>query len=97
MPTWDKTERFLRDYDRLTSEEKKRFNEAIRDFVEDLRTGSGLGAGLRVTRVQKTQGLWEMTWAPNGRATWQYGPDQRAGERHVIWRRVGGHVIFGSP
>jgi hypothetical protein len=38
-----------------------------------------------------------MTWAPNGRATWQYGPEQRPGERHVIWRRIGTHDIFRAP
>ncbi|MFD6425369.1 hypothetical protein [Streptomyces sp. NPDC060198] len=36
----------------------------------------------------------EMRWAPDGRATWQYGDEVRAGEPHVIWRRVGGHEIF---
>ncbi|MER6108587.1 hypothetical protein ACWG5P_11115 [Streptomyces prasinus] len=36
----------------------------------------------------------EMTWAPDGRATWQYGDELREGEPHVIWRRVGGHEIF---
>jgi hypothetical protein len=38
-----------------------------------------------------------MTWASNGRATWQYGPEQRPGERHVIWRRIGTHDIFRAP
>ncbi|WP_281288337.1 hypothetical protein [Haloactinospora alba] len=40
-----------------------------------------------------------MTWAPDGRATWQYGDEQRPGIVHVIWRRVGTHAIFdpGPP
>ncbi|TDQ53002.1 hypothetical protein [Actinorugispora endophytica] len=37
-----------------------------------------------------------MTWAPDGRATWEYGDEQRSGTPHVIWRRVGTHAIF-SP
>ncbi|MFE2057543.1 hypothetical protein [Streptomyces sp. NPDC059446] len=35
-----------------------------------------------------------MTWAHDGRATWQYGDEVRAGETHIRWRRVGGHEIF---
>jgi len=37
-----------------------------------------------------------MTWAKDGRATWQYGQELRAGEAHVIWRRIGSHEIFGG-
>lgn len=36
----------------------------------------------------------EMTWAPDGRATWQYGDEVRPGVTHILWRRVGGHDIF---
>ncbi len=45
--------------------------------------------------VQGAPGVFEMTWAKDGRATWQYGPEQRPGTPHVIWRRIGGHAIFG--
>ncbi|WP_267887199.1 hypothetical protein [Thermobifida halotolerans] len=40
-----------------------------------------------------------MTWAPDGRATWQYGEERVPGKPHVIWRRVGTHAIFnpGPP
>jgi hypothetical protein len=34
-----------------------------------------------------------MTWAPHGRATFQYGPSHGQGA-HVIWRRIGTHNIF---
>jgi len=37
-----------------------------------------------------------MTWAPNGRATFQYGRSHGSGP-HVIWRRFGTHDIFGEP
>ncbi|MGH3777069.1 MAG: hypothetical protein ACRDRR_15295 [Pseudonocardiaceae bacterium] len=47
--------------------------------------------------VQGWPGVWEMTWAPDGRATFQYGPARRPGEPHVIWRRVGAHDIFRQP
>lgn len=42
-------------------------------------------------------GVWEMTWAPDGRATWQYGRERRSGEAHVIWHRVGTQAIFRNP
>jgi hypothetical protein len=50
-----------------------------------------------VKRVEGTRDVWEMTWAPNGRATWHYGPEQKPGEPHVIWRRIGTHEIFDRP
>ncbi|HEY4854055.1 MAG TPA: hypothetical protein VII22_24985, partial [Streptosporangiaceae bacterium] len=55
--------------------------------------------GLRVKGVQGTPGVYEMSCAPDGRATWEYGPEQRPGTPHAIWRRVGTHAIFdpGPP
>jgi hypothetical protein len=38
-----------------------------------------------------------MTWADDGRATFQFGDSVVEGEPHVIWRRVGTHNIFGQP
>lgn len=96
MPTHDELERFLRDYDRLTEEQKDAFAAAVAHFVVDLRDGR-LRAGLRVRGVQGTQGVYEMTWAPDGRATFQYGEPVRAGEPHIIWRRIGTHDILREP
>jgi hypothetical protein len=47
--------------------------------------------------VEGAEGIFEMTWAPDGRATFQYGQSIKAGEPHVIWRRVGSHDIFSTP
>ncbi len=53
------------------------------------------------TRVTpcRAPGVYEMTWAPDGRATWEYGDERFPGIPHVIWRRVGTHSIFnpGPP
>ena len=68
----------------------------ITQFVVDLKAGR-FRPGLRVKRVQATAGVWEMTWAPDGRATFEYGPELRPGEPHVTWRRVGTHDIFNHP
>ncbi len=50
----------------------------------------------RIKRVRA--GLeWEMTFAPDGRATFEYGKELVEGEAHVIWRRVGGHGVLAEP
>src|SRR6202011_2610763 len=36
----------------------------------------------------------EKVGKPDGRATWEYGPERRPGTPHAIWRRVGTHAIF---
>ena len=96
-PTYESRPTFGRDYANLTPEQRKRFLAAVGEMVEDLRAGRPFRSGLRVKRVQGTSDLWEMTWAPDGRATWQYGPPKRPGEPHVIWRRVGTDEVFRAP
>ena len=54
-------------------------------------------SGLRVKRVQETDEILELTWAKDGRATFQYGDESKAGEAHIIWRRVGTHDIVKEP
>jgi hypothetical protein len=44
--------------------------------------------------VKGAAGVFEMTWADDGRATFQYGHPAVEGEPHVIWRRAGTHDIF---
>jgi len=97
LPTYAWTDRFRRDFDDLTPEQQRRFKAAVRQFVEDLSAGRKARPGLRVKRIQGADGIFEMTWAPDGRATFQFGPQQRQGEPHVSWRRVGAHDVFGRP
>jgi hypothetical protein len=43
-------------------------------------------------------GIWEITWeGRDARATFEYGTAVIEGKRHVIWRRIGSHEIFGTP
>ena len=97
MPTFEALTRFFRDYRRLNEPQREAFGVARQAFVDDLRAGRGFRPGLRIKRVQSTEDVWEMTWAPDGRATWQYGDERKPGEQHVVWRRIGTHDIFREP
>jgi hypothetical protein len=95
MPTRERTARFDRDWATLTPEERERFRVAARHFADDLRVGR-FRPGLRVKGVRGAPGVLEMTWAPDGRATFQYGPGGAHGA-HVVWRRVGRRAVLAQP
>ena len=93
MPTHAELQRFLNDYRGPHDSQRAAFKTTLRLFVAGLRSGR-FDPRLRVKRVQGSPGVWEMTWAPDGRATFQYGPELQPGEPHIIWRRVGTHALF---
>ncbi|MDR3082679.1 MAG: hypothetical protein LBV60_17425 [Streptomyces sp.] len=97
MPTYETTSRFTTDLDRLTSEQCSRFHRAVTAFVHDLQADGHFRAGLRIKGIRSTPGVYELTWAPDGRATWSYGRERIAGKQHIVWRRIGGHDIFIGP
>ena len=68
---------------------------AFKLFDNDLDKGS-FRPGLRVKRVEGTDSILEMTWAPDGRATFEYGTTEGRGA-HVTWRRIGRHDVFRRP
>jgi hypothetical protein len=96
VPTYSTTRRFLRDLEALTPAQREAFRVAVTRFVEDLATGV-FRPGLRVKGVRGARGVFEMTWADDGRATFQYGPEIVPGEPHVVWRRVGTHGVLEGP
>jgi hypothetical protein len=105
LPTFETAAHFKRDFKRLSPEDKKRFEDVVQNkFVPDVSRGQ-FRPGLRVKPVQGVgvpegqSPVMEMTWAPDGRATWQFGASVREGLAHIIWRRVGGHEILdpGPP
>lgn len=97
MPTYETTARFTADLDRLTPQQRRHFHRVItRAFVPDLRTGH-FRAGLRIKGVRRAPGVYELTWAGDGRATWQYGPQLVRGAPHIVWRRIGTHDILTGP
>jgi hypothetical protein len=97
MPTYDVAAQFWRDFDQLEWFQRDSFIAAQRRFTQDLRAGQGFRKGLRVKGVKGRRGVYEMTWAPDGRATFEYGRPQRDGEPHVVWRRIGTHAILRRP
>ncbi len=96
MPTHAERERFLREYQRLTAPHRRAFLAAMAIFVAGLAVGE-FDPRLRIKRVRGQPGVWELTWAADGRATFEYGEAVRPGEPHIIWRRIGTHDIFRQP
>lgn len=97
MPTHDQYPLFLKDHARLTGEEAAAFDRAWRHLLADVAGGRPPRRGLRVRQLATAPGVYELTWAPDGRATFEYGTPQRPGHKHIIWRRIGGHEIFSNP
>lgn len=97
MPTFQWLPRFGADFSRLTAAQQAAVLAAVEQFVEDLRAGGQFRKGLRVKGVKGASGVFEMSWADNGRATFQFGEPVVDGEPHVIWRRIGTHEIFKKP
>ena len=97
MPTHEEFAQFLREFSALTAAQQAQFLDAIRKMVNDLQAGKGFRARLRVKGVQGHPGIFEMTWSPNGRATFHFGPEVQPGEPHIVWRRIGDHSILKNP
>lgn len=97
MPTYAWLARFAADFDSLSPEQQALFLTAISQFVEDLHEGKAFRKSLRIKGVQGARGIFEMTWASDGRATFEYVRPVVDGEPHVVWRRIGTHAIFKKP
>ncbi|MGH9382508.1 MAG: hypothetical protein ACRD2Z_18165 [Thermoanaerobaculia bacterium] len=98
MPTFEREPRFDREFRRLSRELQRAFLDVLPSFIEALRAKPpAFSPRLRVKRVEGTPGVWEMTFAPDGRATFAYGREVVRGEPHVVWRRIGDHSIFDDP
>ena len=96
MPTFAQTDRFRRDFSNLTAAQKAAVRVAAAKFVADLES-TGFRPGLRVKGVQGAAAVFEMTWAEDGRATFEYGSRVREGGTHIVWRRIGTQGILSRP
>jgi hypothetical protein len=98
VPTFERLARFDREFRRLPRELQRAFLAMLPLFVAALKEEPpAFPPALRVHRVQGATGIWEITFAPDGRATFQYGDQVLAGEPHVIWRRIGHHGALDEP
>jgi hypothetical protein len=98
LPTFERLARFDREFRRMPRELQRAFLAMLPLFIAALRNSPPtFPPALRVKRVQGTDGVWEVTFAPDGRATFAYGSELRPGEPHVIWRRVGSHQVLTDP
>lgn len=70
MPTREVLASFWRDWDQLSPKQQREFRDAVAQFIANLAEDKqGFHPRLRVKRVQGHPGIWEMTWAYDGRAT----------------------------
>lgn len=98
-PTFEFPRSFDREFRKLSRKDQKAFRDAVQVLVEALQ-GSGrseLPPRLRIKGVQGHPGVFEMTFAPDGRATFSYGDEIKPEEAHIVWRRIGSHDIFKRP
>jgi hypothetical protein len=98
VPTFERLARFDREFRRLPRELQRAFLAMLPAFIAALNVKPpSFPPTLRVKRVQGTRGVWELSFASDGRATFAYGDEVFAGEPHVIWRRVGTHDVLADP
>lgn len=87
--------RFARDLRGLSDREREAARAAARQMAEDLNAKVPFRGTLRIKRVRSAPpGVFEMSWAPDGRATFEFGREVLPGHAHVVWRRIGTHAIL---
>jgi hypothetical protein len=94
LPTYERSPQFVDDYATLSPEQQRAFRVAVEKFVADLRRAEGFRPGLRVKGIKGSPGMFELTWAPDGRAIFSYGASIREREPHIIWHAVGTHEVL---
>lgn len=95
MPRYNTLEGFMREWAKLTPEQKALFEHAWRTIVLSIKSGHWLpGPPL----VEKMSGfdIYEVRWAGDGRATFHVEHDAD-GENVIIWRHIGDHHILRHP
>ena len=99
MPTHAQKPAFAREFKRLSAKRAALFETRLEEFIDDLLAMEEgrldwFRPQLRVKKVRGAEGLYEMTWDRDGRATFAWGAEQRPGKRHVVWVQIGGHEIL---
>lgn len=94
MPTYDRTPQFLKEFARLTPEQRLQFKAAVQHMIEDLNAKRPFRTSLGVERFESVSSAYEMKWAGDGRALFSFGKSIHEGEAHIIWISVGTHKIY---
>lgn len=94
MPTHEETERFHSELKRLRADKRALFDQARKEWVAALKAHRTPPARLGIRRFLSIEGMYEFHFAPDGRALFRYGPEQKPGEVHIIWERIGEHDIY---
>ena len=106
IPTFEAMQRFWIEFDDLPAYQREAFGRARQEFVRASKRweASGCAGGavfpdaLRVKPVKGQRGIWELTWAGDGRCTWEYGTSLREEPScHILWRCIGSHESFRDP
>ena len=98
MPTHEESAAFLRDVARLTASRREQFARVLAEFIADLTAmEAGRQQWFRPGSVRKLTGakdLYELRWAPDGRATFSISDPERPGLLHIRWHRCGTHDVL---
>ena len=102
MPTYEARPSFKRVWVRMDADRQARFYVAVRKFVNDLEAGCEIRASLDVHPLRGTYPEprpYRFTWDEDhdGRATFHWASEERGPKAHIVWRRIGGHLIFKDP
>jgi len=98
VPTFDRLALFKREYRRLTPEQQARFKVAVAKLIAALsQTPPRVPGEPLVNPLAGHRGVYELRFAPDGRATFTFAAAVRDGQPHVIWRRIGGHDVLDRP
>ena len=89
---------FKREYRKQTPEEKARSKVAVDKLVSALKQDPpALPGDPLVHPLSGHHGVYELRFAPDGRATFTFGSPVRGSEPLIIWCRIGGHELLERP
>jgi hypothetical protein len=94
VPTYLASPAFWDLYRALSPKQRRLFRVAVTKFIEDLKRGQGFRKGLRVKGIRGAPGMYEMSWASDGRAVFSYGDSIRNKEPHIVWHAIGTHDVL---
>lgn len=90
MATFETLPDFEAGWQKLTGEEQAAFRTVVVEaFEPDLEApGRQFRPELHVRPIAGHPGLFEMTWAPDGRATFTYSSEREPGRPHIVWQQI---------